>query len=137
MLEQGGLKSGSIEIKVTDTLGTPINPMSEETGTAIKLAVQNPPAPPAPEGGATEANQLTMLSIIPWLKTILLKIVYPAWYDATANVIRNQVQSGTITTVTTVTTVSGLTNLDGYQAKLQVINQNNGAWAQVVRARIS
>lgn len=104
---------------------------------AIKTAVENPPAPPAPEGGATEQNQIEGLGIILFLKAILMKIAFPSWFDPTANAIRNQVQSGTITTVTTVTTITGLTNLDGYQSKLLVINQNISAWAGVVRSRIS
>lgn len=106
---------------------------------AVLTAIQNITIP-APAGGATEAKQDVGLSLIPWLKTILAKIATPAWYDPTANVIRNQVQSGTITTVTTVTTTGTLTtlaNIDGYQGKLQIINQNNSAWANVVRARIS
>ncbi len=113
-----------------------INPATEEGQTAIQQAIENITIP-APAGGATEANQLVGLSIIPWLKSILTKIAYPAWFDPTANVIRNQVQSGTITTVTTVTTVTGLTNIDGYQGKMLLINQNNSAWASVVRSRIS
>ena len=104
---------------------------------AIQQAVENPPAPPAPEGGATAENQETGLSFVAWLKITLMSIVYPAWYDRSANAIRNQVQSGTITTLTTCTTVTGLTNIDGYQGKLLLINQNISAWAGVVRARIS
>ena len=130
--DQGNLKvsggsSSSVDIS---TLAT------EATQQQVRQAIENITIP-APVGGATEVNQLTGLSIIPWLKGILTKIAYPAWFDPTANVIRNQVQSGTITTVTTVTTVAGVTNIDGYQGKLLVINQNISAWANCVRGRIS
>lgn len=120
----------------------PNDPMTDTKGQAIVDAI-NGITIPAPVGGATEAKQdaeidaISNKDIFLTLKDLIKSITYPAWLDRSANAIRNQVQSGTITTVTTVTTVTGITNLDGYQAKLQVINQNNGAWAQVVRARIS
>jgi len=107
---------------------------------AIKQAVQNPPAAPAPEGGATELEQEVGNNFLSWFKQALTRIIYPAWYDRSANAIRNQVQSGTITTVstvTTVTTVAGLTNVDSYQGKLLIINQNISAWANLVRGRWS
>lgn len=85
----------------------------------------------------TTAGELQTVEVINALRAILQAIANPSYVDKSLNAIRNQVQSGTITTVTTVTTVAGITNMDGYQAKLQVINQNNAAWASVVRARIS
>jgi hypothetical protein len=50
------------------------------------------------------------------------------------------VESGTVTTVSAVTTVGTLTtlsNLDGYNARMQILDQNRVAWAQCVRARIT
>lgn len=53
------------------------------------------------------------------------------------------VESGTVTTVTTVTTVSTVTNvtslnnIDTYNARMTVLDQNRSAWAQCVRARIT
>lgn len=106
----------------------------------IKTAVENPPAQPAPVGGATEAEQEIGNDFLAWFKQAMNRIIYPPWFDRSANAIRNQVQSGTITTVstvTTVTTVTGLTNIDSYQGKLLIINQNISAWANLVRGRWS
>ena len=50
------------------------------------------------------------------------------------------VESGTVTTVTTVTTVGTVTtlsNIDGYNGRMQILDQNRVAWAQCVRARIT
>jgi hypothetical protein len=53
------------------------------------------------------------------------------------------VESGTVTAVTTVTTVTTvgtvttLSNIDGYNARMQILDQNRVAWAQCVRARIT
>jgi hypothetical protein len=44
------------------------------------------------------------------------------------------VESGTVTTVTTVTTLS---NIDGYNGRMQILDNNRVAWAQCVRARIT
>ena len=49
-------------------------------------------------------------------------------------------ESGTVTTVTTVTTVAAVTslnNFDGYNARMQILDNNRTAWAQCVRARIT
>jgi hypothetical protein len=43
-------------------------------------------------------------------------------------------ESGTVTTVTNVT---NLLNVDGYNARMQVLGQNLTAWAACVRARIT
>lgn len=67
------------------------------------------------------------------IKNLYIAIANPSYVDKSANAIRNQVQSGTVTTVTTVT---GLTNIDSYQGKTLVVGQNIAAWASVVRGRI-
>jgi hypothetical protein len=88
------------------------------------------------------------------MKDLLRSIVNPPWLDKTLNRLRQTaiIESGTVTTVgtvtavttvttvTTVSTVSSLSNMvnvDGYQGKLLVINQNNAAWAALIRSTIS
>lgn len=85
----------------------------------------------------TTPSDIQPSEIIPVLRQILMAIANPSYVDKSVNAIRNQVQSGTITTVTTVTTVTGLTNIDSYQGKLLIINQNINAWANCVRANIT
>ena len=71
------------------------------------------------------------------VKSLQQAQVDPSYLDKSANAIRNQVQSGTITTVSTVTSVSALTNVDSYQGKLLMVGQDIAAWAGVVRERIT
>ena len=47
------------------------------------------------------------------------------------------VESGTVTTVGTVTAVTSLNNIDTYNARMLVLDNNRVAWAQCVRARIT
>lgn len=93
-------------------------------------------------------GSVTIKDLVISIRDLLKAMTYPAWYDRSIQRLRQTaiIESGTITTVstvtsvtgvTTVTTVTGLTNLDGYQAKLPVINNNMAAWALAVRARIS
>lgn len=44
---------------------------------------------------------------------------------------------GTVTAVTTVGAVSSLSNYEGYNARMTVLDTNRTAWAQCVRARIT
>lgn len=83
---------------------------------------------------ATDDRGIDMMSFLLMIKNVISN---PSYLDKSANAIRNQVQSGTITTVTTVTTVAGLTNIDGYQGKLPIKNNNMAAWALACRARIT
>jgi len=69
--------------------------------------------------------------LAPILRSMLLFLTSPGNLDKPNNATRIIPVGGTVTTVT------GLTNIDGYQGKLLVINQNNAAWASVVRSRIS
>jgi hypothetical protein len=82
------------------------------------------------------------------LLRILQMLMAPLGYDKSLQRQRGTVvvESGTVTTVTTVTTVSTVTtcaavtslnNLDGYNARMPVLDQNRTAWAQCVRARIT
>ena len=47
------------------------------------------------------------------------------------------VESGTVSTVSTVTAVTSLNNLDGYMARIQILDTNRASWALCVRARIT
>lgn len=84
-------------------------------------------------------NSFNVIDMVTALKNIFNVLSYPAWLDRSLNRLRGTVivESGTVTTVTTCTTVTGITNLDSYQAKLPVINQNLDAWANVVRRNIT
>lgn len=72
----------------------------------------------------------------------------PPGFDLTQNRgrVTAAVESGTITTVTTVTTVttcamvstvSSLAAIDGFQGRLLAWGQDQAAWAECVRARIT
>jgi len=85
------------------------------------------------ESGSMEV----MAEVMPMLRAILTAIANPSYVDKSANALRNQVQSGTITTVTTVTTVTNLTNVGSFPGNhLQVMN-NITAWATNVRSLIT
>lgn len=43
----------------------------------------------------------------------------------------------TVTTVTTVANITSLNNIDTYNARVQVLDNNRAAWAQCVRSRIT
>jgi hypothetical protein len=76
------------------------------------------------------------------LLRILQMLMAPLGYDKSLQRQRGTVvvESGTVTTVTTVTTcaaVTSLNNLDGYNARMQILDNNRTAWAQCVRSRIT
>lgn len=88
----------------------------------------------------TEPSDHQNIDILPVLRSMLGALVNPPWLDKSANVIRNQVQSGTITTVSTVTTVTTVTNLTNFGSQGADVTyriNNNNAWANVVRDRIT
>lgn len=82
----------------------------------------------------TEPNDIQMSEVIPMLRTILNAIANPSYVDKSANAIRNQVQSGTVTTVSTVTT---LTNFGSQGADVLYRIQSNTAWAVNIRSLIT
>lgn len=132
-------------LAAVDMLEANTTGLATQAGQAdIVTAIENIVVPP-PVGGALEATQSKVLSTFITMKELLKAIVNPPWLDKTLNRLRQTaiVESGTITTVTTVTTVStvsslsNMVNVDGYQGKLLVINQNNAAWAALVRSTIS
>lgn len=79
------------------------------------------------------------------LLRILQMLIAPLGYDKSLQRQRGTVliESGTVTTVTTVTTVSTVTtvgnlnNIDGYNARMQILDNNRTSWALNVRARIT
>lgn len=71
------------------------------------------------------------------LRKVLSAIINPPYLDKSINAIRNQVQSGTITTVTTVSTVTNLTNFGSQAADVTFRINSNNAWANNVRRLIT
>ena len=76
------------------------------------------------------------------LSRILQILAAPLGYDKSIQRQRGTVivESGTVSTVTSVTAVATLNNIvaiDGYTARMQILDNNRSAWAQCVRSRIS
>jgi NADPH:quinone reductase-like Zn-dependent oxidoreductase len=93
------------------------------------------------DGVATDVTENTPLPVndsgtVNVLQRIFNLLTSPMGYDKSIQ--RQRVaailESGTVTTVTTVTT---LANIDGYNARMQILDQNRTSWAQCVRARIT
>lgn len=110
-------------VNIEDSLGNVINPAVENGNLASIL---------------TEVQTIKNKQENLFIKFILViqALLKPAWFDATLQRLRETaiIESGTVTTVAT---VAGLTNIDSYQGKLLVINQNIAAWALVCRTRIT
>jgi hypothetical protein len=70
---------------------------------------------------------------------ILQVLLSPLGYDKSLQRQRGTVivESGTVSVVTNVTTLTNLNNLDGYNARMLVLGQNQAAWQACVRARIT
>ena len=93
---------------------------------------------PTSDAAAEETRQSMSLLLV----RMLNYLNSPMGYDKSLQRQRGTVtvESGTVTTVTTVTTVGTVTtlsNIDGYNARMQILDQNRVAWAQCVRARIT
>ena len=82
----------------------------------------------------TTPNDTQLSELIPVFRAILQAIANPSYVDKSANAIRNQVQSGTITTVTTVTTVTNMGTWPGGQLSFTA-SQNT--WANMCRSLIT
>lgn len=95
---------------------------------------------PLPSGAATSEKQddivegITNKDLFEAIRNLLRAIVYPPWIDRSANAIRNQVQSGTVTTVTTLT---NQTNIGSYTWNTKIQTDSVGIWASSVRRTIS
>ena len=99
---------------------------SGEDGTATDVSE----AAPLPVADADSGNLL---------RRILQMLMAPLGYDRSLqrNRVTAIVESGTVTTVGTVTNVTNLNNIDGYNARMQILDQNRTSWALNVRARIT
>ena len=102
------------------------------------------------DGTATDVSEAAPLPVADnysgnLLSRILQMLMAPLGYDKSIQRQRGTVivESGTISTVTavtavtTVTNVTNLLNVDGYNARMQVLDQNRTSWALCVRARIT
>lgn len=118
---------GSQKTQIVDSVGGQVDVSTEGTLASVLAELQK-----KLNSTDTIIADLTVL-----FRSFFQSITNPPYIDKSANAIRNQVQSGTITTVTTVTTVTGMTNVDSYQGKLLIINQNINAWANSCRSLIS
>jgi hypothetical protein len=93
---------------------------------------------PTTDAAAEETRQSMSLLLVRMLNYLNA----PMGYDKSLQRQRGTVtvESGTVTTVTTVTTVGTVTtlsNIDGYNGRMQILDQKRTAWAQCVRARIT
>jgi hypothetical protein len=99
------------------------------------------------DGTATDVSEAAPLPVADadsgsLLRRILQMLMAPLGYDKSLQRQRVTalIESGTVTTVTTVTTVANVTslnNIDGYNARMQILDQNRTSWALNVRARIT
>lgn len=73
------------------------------------------------------------------LQRLLGISVSPVGYDKSQQRYRQTavIESGTITAVTAVAALNNLLAIGGYNAQMQVLDQNRAAWAACVRARIT
>lgn len=81
--------------------------------------------------GATKPTDVQNVDILFALRNLMQVMANPGYLNKNSNALSVAPVGGIVTTVT------GLSNIDSYQGKLLVLNQNNSAWAQVVRSRIS
>ena len=148
MADNVGYTPGSGAIVAADEIGGVLYQRVKLTsgvdGTATDVSSSNPlpvsigvsDSAPLPVADSYSGNLLSR---------VLQMLMAPLGYDKSLQRQRGTVliESGTVTTVTTVTTcstvsaVTALNNLDGYNARMQILDQNRTAWALCVRARIT
>ena len=146
MADNVGYTPGSGATVAADDIGgvlyQRIKPTFGADGSAVDVSSANPM--PVVDSTAEETRQ----GIITLLTRMLSYFNAPMGYDKSLQRQRGTVvvESGTVTTVSTVTTVTTVTtcaavtslnNLDGYNARMQILDNNRTAWAQCVRARIT
>jgi NADPH:quinone reductase-like Zn-dependent oxidoreductase len=136
MADNVGYTPGSGAVVAADEVGgvlyQRIKPVIGDDGTVVDVSDANPMP--------TKDSESRGL-----LLRILQMLMAPLGYDKSLQRQRGTVvvESGTVTTVTTVTTlttcaaVTSLNNLDGYNARMQILDNNRTAWAQCVRSRIT
>ena len=146
MADNVGYTPGSGATVAADDIGgvlyQRIKPTFGADGSAVDVSSANPM--PVVDSSADETRQ----GIVMLLTRMLNYFNAPMGYDKSLQRQRGTVvlESGTVTTVSTVTTVTTVTtcaavtslnNLDGYNARMQILDNNRTAWAQCVRARIT
>lgn len=146
MADNVGYTPGSGATVAADDIGgvlyQRIKPTFGADGSAVDVSSANPM--PVVDSSADETRQ----GIVMLLTRMLNYFNAPLGYDKSLQRQRGTVvvESGTVTTVSTVTTVTTVTtcaavtslnNLDGYNARMQILDNNRTAWAQCVRARIT
>jgi hypothetical protein len=146
MADNVGYTPGSGAIVAADDIGGVLHQRMKlgvgGDGVAVDVSETNPM--PVSDAPAEETRQ----SIVMLLTRMLNYFNAPMGYDKSLQRQRGTVvlESGTVTTVSTVTTVTTVTtcaavtslnNLDGYNARMQILDNNRTAWAQCVRARIT
>lgn len=82
-------------------------------------------------------NEISNKDLMIAIKNLLIAIANPSYVDKSVNAIRNQVQSGTITTVSTVSALTNVSQIDSIQGRLLMMNSNVNAWANSQRRTIS
>ena len=90
-----------------------------------------------PETGEISVNDQGSRSL---LLRVLQTLMAPLGYDKSLQRQRGTVIVETLPTlgnVTTVTNVTNLLNVDGYNARIQILDTNRASWALCVRARIT
>ena len=140
MADNVGYTPGSGAIVAADDISgvlyQRIKPVVGVDGVAVDVSSTNPM--PVSDITAEETRQ----DMVTLLVRMLNYLNAPMGYDKSLQRQRATVvvESGTVTTVSTVTTVGTVTtlsNIDGYNARMQILDQNRVAWAQCVRARIT
>lgn len=130
MADNVGYTPGTGAIVAADEIGgvlfQRVKLTSGEDGTATDVSE----AAPLPVADKTSVNLLQRL---------LQYLDSPRGYDKSIQRQRGTVivESGTISIVSTVGAVTSLNNIDGYNARMQILDQNRTSWAQCVRARIT
>ena len=96
------------------------------------------------DGTATDVSEAAPMPVVDYnsgnlLRRILEMLMAPLGYDKSVQRgrVTAVIESGTVTTVTNVTTVGALNNIDGYNARMQILDQNRASWALNVRSRIT
>ena len=133
--------------ELLDETGAPITasnplPTTGGGGAGSQVEIVDPSGNPIDDSNPLPVHDEAAHSI---LTRVLNYLNAPQGYDKSLQRARVTavLESGTVTTVTTVTTVSTVTavaslnNLDGYNARMPVLDTNRTAWAQCVRARIT
>lgn len=96
------------------------------------------------DGAATDVSEANPMPVNDGgSQNLLLRIfnilAAPLGYDKSLQRQRSTavIESGTVTTVGAINNINNIAAIDGYSARMTVLDQNRSAWAQCVRARIT